>query len=500
MVDLMPSRQSDSRFLLGMAATVLLFYYCALLFFSNSLLEDPDTLWHLRTGRWILDHASFPVVDSYSYTAVGQRWISVEWLSEIIFSLAYTIGEWRGVVLLSAFLCAAIIATLSWYLLRNLRFSVAIAWTAITAVAISPHFLARPHLFSYLLIVVWTITIVDSYDKTDFKPSTLVLCIIIVIWANMHGSFPLGLVLLGIFVMYSCCRKAALRDYTKCKGDLLLLVIVGVCALLTPYGIYPALLTLEVTNLKYALKNVVEWHSPDFQQQRIHLFLLVGLLSALVGLGVRVKGPRLIVFGLLLVLGLSHTRGLVTLFLLMPVILARPLNECLPWFRPIGADVSVGPQTTNASDPALLYLRRRSAAIPLVLFAIAVLVTAVSWHRTNVGPPGSVAPRAAIEFVRRAGITGNVFNSYMFGGYLIFSGIPTFIDGRIPPYSDDFVRRTFEAIKLADIDDSFRLLDEYNVNWVILRPAEALTRALARSGFWNEVYSDKYAVVFVRRG
>ena len=88
----------------------------------------------------------------------------------------------------------------------------------------------------------------------------------------------------------------------------------------------------------------------------------------------------------------------------------------------------------------------------------------------------------------------------MFGGYLIFSGIPTFIDGRIPPYSDDFVRRTFEAIKLADIDDSFRLLDEYNVNWVILRPAEALTRALARSGFWNEVYSDKYAVVFVRRG
>jgi len=227
---------------------------------------------------------------------------------------------------------------------------------------------------------------------------------------------------------------------------------------------------------------------------------LVGLLSALVGLGVRVRGPRVMVFGLLLVLGLSHTRGLVTLFLLMPVILARPLNECLPWFRPIGADVPAGPQTTNASDPVLLYLRRRSAAIPLVLFAIAVLVTAASWHRINIGPPGSVAPRAAIEFVRRAGITGNVFNSYMFGGYLIFSGIPTFIDGRIPPYSDDFVRRTFEAIKLADIDDSFRLLNEYNVNWVILRPAEALTKALARSGFWNEVYSDKYAVVFVRRG
>jgi len=500
MVEMMLPGQSGSRFHFRMAVTVLLFYYCALLLFPRSFLQDPDTLWHIRTGQWILDHGNFPVADSYSYTASGQRWIAGQWLAEIIFYLAYRLGEWRGIVILSTLLCAAIIATLCWYLLRNLRFSVAIAWTAITAVAISPHFLARPHLFSYLLILIWVSTLVDSYDRNDFKLPTLFLCVIIAVWANLHGSFTLGLVLLGVFVMYSCYRNVLLRDYTTCRRDLILLIIVGVCALATPYGIFSALLTLEVTNLKYALKNISEWHTPDFQQQRIHLFLFVSLLMALVGLGVRVNGPRLIVFGLLLVLGLSHTRGLVTLFLLMPVILARPLNECLPWFRPIGADVSVGAQTTNASDPVLLYLRRRSAAIPLVLFAIAVLVTAVSWHRTNVGPPGSVAPRAAIEFVRRAGITGNVFNSYMFGGYLIFSGIPTFIDGRIPPYSDDFVRRTFEAIKLADIDDSFRLLDEYNVNWVILRPAEALTRALARSGFWNEVYSDKYAVVFVRRG
>jgi hypothetical protein len=499
MVEVMLSGQSIPRFHFRMAITVLLFYYSVLLLFSRSFLQDPDTLWHIRTGQWILDHGSVPVVDSYSYTASGQRWISGQWLAEIIFYLAYRLGEWRGIVILSTLLCAAIIATLCRYLLRNLRFSVAIAWTAITAVAISPHFLARPHLFSYLLILVWVSTLVDSYDRTNFKPPTLFLCVIIVIWANLHGSFTLGLVFLGVFVIYSCYRNALLQDYATCRRDLILLIIVGVCALVTPYGIFSALLTLEVKNLKYALKNISEWHTPDFQQQRIHLFLFVSLLMALVGLGIRVRGPRLIVFGIILVLGLSHTRGLVILFLLMPVILARPLNECLPWFRPVGTNILPDSQTTDAFDPILFYLQRRSSVIASVFLSIAVLVTAVSWHRTNVGPPESVAPKKAIEFVRRAGITGNVFNSFNFGGYLIFSGIPTFIDGRIPPYSDDFVRRTFEAVQLADIDDSFRLLDEYKVNWVILRPVEPLTKALARSGLWDEIYSDKYSVVFLRR-
>jgi hypothetical protein len=280
----------------------------------------------------------------------------------------------------------------------------------------------------------------------------------------------------------------------------ILLVAVGGCALITPYGIYSALLTFEVTQMKYVLGHIAEWHSPDFQQQRVHLFLFVGLLMALVGLGVRLRGPRLIVFGMILTLGLSHTRGLVTLFLLAPVILARPLNDRLSWCRPADADVPLGVQVPSASDPVMSYLQRRSATIPVLFLVIAILVTTVSWRKINVGPPETVAPRAAIDFVRRAGISGNVFNSYMFGGYLIFSDVPTFIDGRTPPYSDDFVRRTFEAINLANINDSFRLLDEYKVTWIILRPAEPLTKALARSGLWNEVYSDKSAVVFVRRG
>src|SRR5215467_11071330 len=89
---------------------------------GSSLLKDPDTLWHIRDGQWILENAQFPVVDFYSYTAAGTRWIDGEWLSEIFFALAFKVGQWRAIVILSAILIAAVIAILSFYLLQHLRF------------------------------------------------------------------------------------------------------------------------------------------------------------------------------------------------------------------------------------------------------------------------------------------------------------------------------------------------------------------------------------------
>jgi hypothetical protein len=486
---------SANSFYFSVAVTVLLFYFSIMLPFSQPLLNDPDTLWHIRTGQWILDHAQVPTVDFYSYTAVGKRWISTEWLSEIFIALAYKIGEWRGVVILSTLVCAAIMGVICFYLVQNLRFSVAIAWTALTAVAISPHFLARPHIFSYIVAIIWVIKLLESYDRGDFRSSLPTFCVLMVLWANLHPSFTFGLSLLGVVVGYSFCEKLLKRDYLGCKDEVIAVIIVSLCALVTPYGIFSALLTFQAMSMKYALQYVAEWHSPDFQQSRIQLFLIVGLLMAVTGLGIRLRGPRLIVHGMLLVLCLSYTRGLTMFFLLTPIIFARPISACAPWCR---VEQLTSSQSASSLDPVLLFLQRGSPKMPAVFLAVAVLVTAASWRQIGIGPPHSVAPKAALDFVKNAGITGNVFNSYNFGGYLIFKGIPTFIDGRVPPYTDEFLKETFEAVELADKKSAFQLLDNYKVTWVLLLPRDPLARALAESDQWNEVYSDKYSVVIVR--
>jgi hypothetical protein len=277
------------------------------------------------------------------------------------------------------------------------------------------------------------------------------------------------------------------------------LLAVGVGALLTPYGIFSALATLELFNMKFPLQRIEEWQSPDFQVYQPLLFLFVGLFGAIAALGIRLRGPRLIVFSVMLLLALGHIRGLVMFFLVAPVILARPIADRSVWWRATRLTKSNSSACAGELDPIPRYFQKRPTMIPAICLAVAVLATVTSWRYTNNGPPESIAPKGAIDFVRQNGISGNVFNSYDFGGYLIFSGIPTFIDGRVTPYTDDFLWKHAEAVNLVDINKAFRLLDDYKVSWVILRPTEPMAKALARSALWNEVYADKYSEVFVRR-
>ena len=339
---------------------------------------------------------------------------------------------------------------------------------------------------------------------SDFRSSIPLFCVLMVLWANLHPSFTFGLALLYIVVGYSCCEKLLRRDYLRCKDELFAVIAVTVCALLTPYGIFSALLTLQTMNMKVAIQHVAEWLPPNYQQNRIHLFLIVGFLMAVTGLGVRLRGPRLIAYGMVLILGLSYARGLAIFYLLTPIIFARPVTECAAWFLAAqgkhvqSSQATESWQAASSLDPVLLYLQKRSIMIPAIFLAGAILVTAAFWRPIGFGPPNSVAPKAAVDFVEKAGITGNVFNSYNFGGYLIFKGIPTFIDGRVPPYTDKFLQEYYDTVKPGDSERAFRLLDRYKVEWVLLLPQEPLAKALAENNQWNNVYSDEYAVVFVR--
>ena len=489
------------RFSLSAAVTVFLCYFAFLLLLPGfTLLQDPDVFWHIRTGQWILDHAQFPTVDVFSYTANGKPWIPTEWLSEVLLALAYKAGGWRALVILAAASGAATIAIVCSYLLRYLRFSVAIGWSALTAVAITPHFLARPHIFSYVLLAIWLVKLLDAYDEEGGGrlPRLRVLVPLMVIWANLHGSFTFGLALLYIFAGILFWRGLRRRDRGACRDIVLTACIVSVSALATPYGVSAAFMTLELLDLKFTIPRIVELRSPDFQEYRAHLFLFIGLLAAIAATGPRLKGARLIVFALILFTGLSYLRGLVMFFLLAPLLFARPISGTFSW---LGTQFSGKPtvDADTASDPVFDFFRKRTVAVPVFCMVFASLTTLSLRLRDDILPPKRMMPQAALDFVRGAKLAGNVFNSYTFGGFLLFSGVPTFVDGRALPFGDAFLRRYFETVNLVDIDAAFRTLDEYKVSWAILNPAEPLSKALSQSPRWNRDYADSYAVVFTRR-
>ncbi len=482
-----------------MALAVFFIFYSYLLSAGPLLLRDPDTFWHIRTGQWILAHAQFPTVDFYSYTESGKPWIvSTEWLSEIFYAAAFDFGSWRAVAALASTACAVMIGIVCLYLLRHVRFSVAIGWTVLAFAAISPHFLARPHVFSYALLAIWMINLLDAYDDDNFNlPSLLSLAPLMILWANLHGSFTLGLALLYVFAAFCLYQNIVQQNYTKCWHLLLVASAVTVSALITPYGISPAFMTAKLLDMNFTTAHIGEWRPTNFQHLRLLLIYLVTILSATTGLGIRLRGPRLVTFALTAFMGFSYFRGLMMFFVLVPIIFARPAAESSWFLAPQLSGRSS--QSENAPDSVLRFLQKRSFAILAGCMALALSITVWTWLRKDVVPSKSITPKLAIDFVHRSHITGNVFNWYNFGGYLIFSGIPTFVDGRAELFGDDFLYKYQNAVDLVDINEAFALLDEYKVTWVLLPPKDQLVQVLARSALWDEVYSDEYSAVLVRR-
>src|SRR5262249_34304107 len=122
----------------------------------------------------------------------------------------------------------------------------------------------------------------------------------------------------------------------------------------------------------------------------------------------------------------------------------------------------------------------------------------VTWIMpSRIEPPARIMPEKAISAARRAGFKDRVLNSYEFGGYLIFKGIPTFIDSRFELYGNQFLRRYSDSMSLTNVNDAAQFLKEYDVQWALLRPGVPIAFMLKATG-WVQIYSDDSATVLVK--
>jgi hypothetical protein len=472
----------------GLIVFFLVFAY-ALGLVPEGALRDPDTLWHIRTGQWILEHGRWPRTDPFSYTYFGHPWIAKEWLSQVILAFTFDAGGWRAVVALTSAVYAGIAAVLAVYLNRILRFSVAIGLTLVTILLMNPHFLARPHLFGYLILSIWLFTLLASFDKKKELP--VWMAGLMVLWANIHSTFVLGLVLFYVVAAFICIDSVTTGDRNRLRRTVIATIAVTFAVFITPYGLDSLLVVRRIMGMDVMMAHLTEWQPPNFRDYPFAFAYLIALFALIVALGIRVQGPRLIFYVIAMWLGFSYVRGFIVFALTNPFVFARPVARQYAF---------LSSDTKQRNDPVLDFLREQILPVAVVTGVLAVIAGSLSLYTRSIEPPVNTAPKAALEFVAKRRISGNVFNSYDFGGYLIFSGIPTFVDGRAELYGDDFLKAYFAAVNFRDRENSKRMLDEYKIDWVLLRPNERLAKALENLADWDMVYIDTNAVVFVRAG
>jgi hypothetical protein len=446
--------------------------YVLLLATGSQLLADSDTYWQIAVGRRILDQGALPSVDIYSFTRAGEPWISSSWLAQVLYAKAYDLAGWTGPAALAA-LCIAIAFAQFTAILGRKMPAIHASVIALAALVLSiGHLLARPHVLVLPVMISWTSGLMAASERRE-APSFWLLPLI-ALWANLHGGFLFGLVLIAAFALDAMWNaEPAKRAWLALRWIAFGIGALAACCV-TPYGWGSILAALKILNLGELLHLIGEWMPVDFSRLGALQLALLALIGAALNSGVRLPPPRIALVLGLLYMALSHVRNVEIFALLLPLVVLTPM--------------------------AAQFGLRAAGVVRLRAAALLVVLCASSWTVAVSGriAPPAVQPAAAAVDALKARNVRRVLNDLSFGGYLIWRQVPVFVDGRAELYGEEFDVAYYRALQLRDVDGFMGLLRTYDIDAVMLEPGTPAVKLLDHIGGWQRIYTDQHAVIHVR--
>jgi hypothetical protein len=435
----------------------------ALFQFAPALLNDGDTLWHIRTGEWMLDHRAMPATDPFSFTAAARPWFLHEWLAEILMALAFRVGGLQGVMTLAAGAVGLTAAIMLHHLRRFLPGVYAVAALTVGLGNAAPGMLARPHILAWPCLALWCGGLVAARARRS-TPSFALLPVM-VLWVNLHGSFIVGLLLPGAFLAEALLDPGADRCCVA-RSWALFILAAWAAALCNPQFAERILFPFRLLDMQ-SLALINEWQPPSFATiNPLELTILGGLALGFYG-KVHLPPIRMLLLLGLVYGALSHARHGQLLGIVGALVLAEPVAACLPH--------------GVASSPGRAWRRLAGVAAVLALVAMAGRIA------LPLGPARSGAAFAAVlAHVPPALRARPVLNEYGIGGALIFNGVRPFIDSRADLYGDAFIVR-YDAIMALDHAELARTIAEYGIAWAIFPAAAPLVQLLDREPGWHRL-------------
>jgi hypothetical protein len=441
----------------------------AVVMLRPSIIPDGDPYWHVALGEWILENKAIPHTDPFSYTATGP-WNALEWLSQIAMGAMYQFAGMAGVQALFGISTAAVGIFLARFLLRIFAPGPAAMVQFFVLANVVEAAQARPQFLALPVIAFWMGELLMA--RQEHRAPHWAIVPVMVLWANMHGSFILGVVLIAFFAV------EALLDKPKRADVLRWVALVGVtclAALATPWGISGPVSAFNLTTMA---SNVYlsEWRSSNFDIfKTFEVCLLAALLVCLLR-GARIPVLRLVLLLALLHQTLHHQRYTVVFMLLGAMLIAEPLANAL-----------------RGHPPNKVATNWFTVAAGLVVFSAFTMVRVAT---PQVVSDTRLTPVTALARVSGEVMRQPVFNQFELGGFLILSGVRPFIDGRADVYGSDFVTNYFESV--SDGDKLQSTLQRHGVMWAISATGHPLDKAFAVLPGWTLLYRDRYAAVYVR--
>jgi hypothetical protein len=443
---------------------------------------DGDVGRHIRVGRTILELGAIPRSGLFSHTMAGTSFIPYEWLSEVITAGVDGLFGLPGVAVLSALLY--LVAALGIFRTSDELGAprlLALPAALLGLLLMSVHLLPRPHLFTTALASVFMIVLLD-FARTGRPWHLAPLPLLMMFWANAHGGFLIGFILMLAFAIGAMLDSPEFANGRQAAKPLLLLLVVCVLAtLLNPSGLGLWRHTTGYLGIDFLVARTQEYRSVDFHEGYGKIFFVALFAGPVLWTTGRVRVSALAA-GLYLFFAASalHSARNIPLF----CVAAREARATGPSVLRRLRDFE---RTDRQLHPGLSTV----AAGALVWFALG------PWAPRYRFDPQAF-PVAALSSSTGLDVSGPVFNQMTWGGYILYArpDIPVFIDGQTDFYGEELSREYLTVLEgRAGWHD---VLDRYHVQWTLTFRAEAINQLLDLDPEWRRAYEDDVAITYRR--
>lgn len=490
--------------LTDLAFLLPLFLLFAMLPGTQILLADGDTGWHIRTGDWILQHHAVPTVDIFSFTKAHQAWFAWEWGWDVLFAAIHSFAGLAGVVFVNVLLLG-LVSALLFRLIRRCsdNDAVAVLFTLLAVCASMIHWLARPHLVSWVFVLIF-LHVIASAEEGKFK-GLYWLPLLTLFWTNLHGGFVVGIVLLATSAAAETLRALIRGEnvwhqaYSNSRPYLLSGLACLAVSFINPYTWHLHQHIASYLRDSKLLDNIQEFQSINFHHPSSVFFecmLLVGVPAAFWCLG---RGKIAAGLSILLWAHLSLVAGRNAPIY---VLITAPWAACmsLELARQLGR---------------VRWLENTSAVISEICAEFRPMERVERWHLVSGAAVlclafalGSNKPGFEAEFNAKnfriqtipalESMKGlRVFTSDQWSDYLIYRFYPSqqvFIDGRSDFYGNDLVR-TYQHIMSAQYDWESDL-KRFAIDAVMVKPDAPIATVLKQSPRWKILFDNGSVIMF----
>ena len=445
-------------------------------------MSETDVWWHLRTGEWIATHHAVPHLEPFSRPAAGTPWVAYSWAFEL---LVFRLMEAFGHVGLALYTVGMVLlTTLALYgLVQRERpeLPAAALLTFASMYAMGHLYTPRPWLFTILLFIC-ELAILMHARRTGITRHLVWMPLIFAVWANVHIQFVDGLFVLGLAVAEAVSARWWAGAQRKLPARPLIVALAAsiIATFANPYGWRLYAVARDLATQSGALDKISELQALPFRDPAAYLVLLLAIASAAVlGWQRRILSFEAALLAFAALLSFRSQRDAWVLAIVAAAILATSL-----------------PRARKASELP-------SASVAAAAFVIALLIVAGTFRVFGINNPNLQSrleqqmPVRAVDYVRRQGYPGPVFNDFNWGGFLIWNlRMPVTIDGRQNVYGD---QRMDRSVATWSGQPDWATDPDLASSGLVIGPVHTpLTQLLRHDSHYQLVYEDKIADVFTR--